>query len=377
MNVLIAGDFCPQHRVASLFDNRCFSTVLDNVKPLIERADYSIVNLECPVIKGKESPIVKQGPNWSCKANGVEAIKWAGFKCVTLANNHFFDFGEEGVYNTLEACKTKGVDTVGGGQDVASASKTLYKEVSGKKLAVINCCEHEYSIATESHAGANPLNPIQQYYAIHEARKIADYVLVIVHGGHEMWQLPSLRMVETYRFFIDVGADAVINHHQHCFSGYEVYCEKPIFYGLGNFCFDKANRRLDIWYEGLLVELCLDKQISFRLYPYRQCLKEPCIKLLDEHEFDERLEELNELIANPNKLRTATNDYYKSCANKMTTNISPLSGRLLQSLNHRGILPSFVTNDWLLRMRNFVLCESYREKLEWLFVNSENRKKII
>lgn len=43
-------------------------------------------------------------------------------------------------------------------------------------------------------------------------------------------------MQEIYRFFVDIGADAVINHHQHCYSGYEVYKEKPIFYGLGNFC---------------------------------------------------------------------------------------------------------------------------------------------
>ena len=26
-----------------------------------------------------------------------------------------------------------------------------------------------------------------------------------------------------YRFFIDASADAVINHHQHCYSGYEEY----------------------------------------------------------------------------------------------------------------------------------------------------------
>jgi poly-gamma-glutamate synthesis protein (capsule biosynthesis protein) len=49
-------------------------------------------------------------------------------------------------------------------------------------------------------------------------------------------------MVETYRFFIEAGADAVVNHHQHCICGYEVYKGKPIFYGLGNFCFDWAKR---------------------------------------------------------------------------------------------------------------------------------------
>lgn len=52
-----------------------------------------------------------------------------------------------------------------------------------------------------------------------------------MHGGHEHYQLPSLRMQETYRFFIDAGADVVVNHHQHCFSGYEIYNNKYIFMG--------------------------------------------------------------------------------------------------------------------------------------------------
>ena len=40
-----------------------------------------------------------------------------------------------------------------------------------------------------------------------------------------------------------VGADAVVNHHQHCYSGYEVYKDKPVFYGLGNLLFDHASKR--------------------------------------------------------------------------------------------------------------------------------------
>ena len=131
----------------------------------------------------------------------------------------------------------------------------LYKEIGDKKLAVINCCEHEFSIATETTAGSNPLNPISQYYAIKEAKEKADYVLVIVHGGHEHYQLPSTRMQETYRFFIDVGADAVVNHHQHCYSGYEYYNGKPIMYGLGNFCFDEGLKKTKQWHEGYIVEI--------------------------------------------------------------------------------------------------------------------------
>ena len=200
MKVLIAGDYCPQNRVADLFEKRDFESVLGNVRDVISTVDYSIVNFECPVCDGSETPIVKFGPNLKCTEHGVEALKWAGFKCVTLANNHFLDYGEEGVAKTLKTCQDYDIDTVGGGVTLNEASQVLYRKIEGKILAIINCCEHEFSIATDTTAGSNPLNPFQQYYAIQDARKKADYILVIVHGGHEHFQLPSPRMQETYHF---------------------------------------------------------------------------------------------------------------------------------------------------------------------------------
>ena len=129
------------------------------------------------------------------------------------------DFGTVGVQNTLQAVDAVGLDHMGGGMNLSDASAVLYKEIKGVKIAFVNCCEHEFSIATDTSAGANPLNVVQLWYTIREAKSVANKVIVIVHGGHELFQLPSPRMQETYRFFVDAGASAVINHHQHCYSG--------------------------------------------------------------------------------------------------------------------------------------------------------------
>ena len=333
MEVLVTGDFCPQCRVAELFDKSEFDTVLGEVKPIIEHVDYSIVNFECPVTTGDEKPIEKYGPNIQCTEKGMEAVKWAGFDCVTLANNHFLDFGEGGVNHTLEACKKYGIDSVGGGLDLHEASQILYKKIDGKTLAVVNCCEHEFSIATETTAGSNPLNPIKQYYAILEAKKNADFILVIVHGGHEHYQLPSPRMQETYRFFIDAGADAVVNHHQHCYSGYEMYKEKPIFYGLGNFCFDKPNYFEGLWEYGYMVKLQFAKSISFDIIPYKQCKERPTIALLkDQASFNNQLLELNTIISDKQKLLEQTAIYYKNSSEKTHFAFEPYYGKILMKL---------------------------------------------
>lgn len=363
MEVLVAGDFCPRNRVAALFDKGDYASVLGEVKPIIEQADYSIVNFECPVTNGGEKPIEKCGPNLQCSEKGMEAVKWAGFNCVTLANNHFLDYGEPGVRNALNACQKNELDTVGGGMNLYEASQISYKIIDGKTLGIINCCEHEFSIATKYSAGSNPLNPIQQYYAIKEARKEADYVLLIVHGGHELWQLPSPRMVETYRFFVDAGADAVVNHHQHCFSGYEIYKDKPIIYGLGNFCFDKPDYCESLWRYGYMISFNFSERTEMTIYPYKQCGEEPIIELLkNKNMFDKKIKELNAIIASQDDLWEKTTLYYAKGFRATQMAFQPYHGRLLSKLFQMGWLPNFLTKRKKLKLRNMIECEAHRDK---------------
>ena len=264
MKIIIAGDFAPEHRLAKQIKERKFQEIFPNkLISFIKSADYSLVNFESPVIEKGFKPIEKCGLNLGCTEDAADAIKYAGFTAVTMANNHILDYGTDGLNKSIECCKNVGLDVVGVGKNLQEAERTLYFDKAGKKLAIINCCEHEFSIATDTTGGANPLNPIRQYYCIQEAKKNADFVLVIVHGGHEHYQLPSPRMQETYRFFVDAGADAVVNHHQHCYSGYEVYNGKPVFYGLGNFCFDKEGTSSKMWVEGYMVEIDFNKNITF------------------------------------------------------------------------------------------------------------------
>lgn len=372
MKVIFAGDFCPQGRVAELIEKQDFHSVFSEVRPIINSSDYSVVNLECPVCEGNEIPIYKCGPNLQCKKSGVDALKWVGFDCVTLANNHFSDYGEEGVRLTLKKCKEQRVDVVGGGESLAEAEKVLYKDINGKTLAVINCCEHEFSIASESTSGCNPLNPIKQYYAIQEAKKIAQFVVVIVHGGHEHYQLPSIRMQEIYRFFVDSGADAVVNHHQHCYSGYEVYNNKPIFYGLGNFCFDYPvfSKNNPNWSYGYLLEINFSDQINYRIYPYKQSLETPSINMLPLNAFDKDLVRLNSIITNHKKLAEKQMEYYKSEEGKILSVFQPFRSKWLFAARRLRLFPTFMSGKWRVVLFNYISCESHREKVLY-YLNSK------
>lgn len=369
MNIIITGDFAPGYRIADALEKNQYQDCFKQVRDITLASDYAIVNLECPIVKRKAKPIVKCGPNLKCTSKVVDAIKYAGFRGVTLANNHIYDFGETGLADTIEDLTTNQIDYMGGGRNLSEASSIFYKTIVGQRLAIINCCEHEFSIATEQTGGANPLNPIQQYYAIKEAKQNADYVIVIVHGGHEHYQLPSPRMQETYRFFVDAGADAVINHHQHCYGGYEIYKEKPIFYGLGNFCFDEDGQRDSIWNYGYMVELHLEKSISFTLYPYEQCNHTPIIQLLennDKIEFDKQLQHLNAVIISPKVLQKEHEKWMEKDARNWLVSLFPYSNRYIQALIRRKFLPFYLPKKKITALVNKVACEAHRDKFIYI-----------
>lgn len=367
MKILVAGDFCDHNRVSKYIKMKEYSILFSSIKDIITDADYSFVNLEFPIVSSKGKPITKCGPNLKGQLSSIDAIKWAGFNCCTLANNHILDQGEKCLLETCTHLQYSGINIVGAGENLDKASRILYLEKDGKTLAVINCCEHEFSIATEQSAGANPLNPIQQFYKIQEARRTADYVLIIVHGGHEHYQLPSLRMKETYRFYIDAGADAVVNHHQHCFSGYERYKGKPIFYGIGNFLFDNIYYNNKTWNEGFLVTLDFNSESpNFELYPYTQCSESVTITLMDKgkrEDFFQELNNLNEIIADNTKLQVEFERRVKEISRNYTYLFQPMRGRIVSSLFSRGFISSMVGKKMKQKIINYICCESHRDCL--------------
>ena len=370
MKLIIAGDFAPRARLAKQIEERKFQEIFSNkLVDVIKSADYSLVNFESPIIEKDFKPIKKCGPNFGCTTNAADALRYAGFSAVTMANNHILDYGIAGLYKSIDCCKSIGLDVLGVGKNLQEAEHILYVEKADKKLAIINCCEHEFSIATETTGGANPINPIRQYYCIQEAKKNADYVLVIVHGGHEHYQLPSPRMQETYRFFVDAGADAVVNHHQHCYSGYEVYNGKPIFYGLGNFCFDWNGTPSKKWTEGYLVEIDFNYDIMFKIYPYCQYGNEATIILLENDSFDETINKLNEIISNPKSLKDKTLDYYNSSKESISTFLEPIRNRYIRGLQNRGLFPKLMNNKWLPILTNVVMCEAHKDKLNYYLLS--------
>lgn len=326
MKILITGDFfvSDNFKGQQLFD--------PSVIELFESADYRIVNLEAPLTSDeKKNRILKTGPHLRSSADTtLPYLQQLRVDLVTLANNHIMDYGAKGLSDTINCLRENNMSFVGAGKDLREAAKPFTLEKDGLRVAILNFAENEWSIAEDSAPGANPLDIIDNVKQIQEAKRSHDKVLVIIHGGHEYYHYPSPRMAKQYRFYAENGADAIVGHHTHCIGGYEVHQGTPIFYSLGNFVFTKSSV-LDIWHEGLLLELNFSKgpETCFKLTPANQHRENHGVGLIPEagkKKLLGHLELINEVIRDHNMLEKEWEFFLKSKSDQYLNNVSFVNG---------------------------------------------------
>lgn len=367
MKIVIVGDFYPNSRLDEAARTFSPEQIFGEFYGILQEADLSIVNLECPLTEASK-PISKTGPALKADHQFAGFLKSSGFNLVTLANNHILDFGQIGLADTIHAFKSKGLNFTGVGFTESEAAIPYYfTDIGGETLAVINCAEQEWSIADGSSGGAAMLDPIKVYNTIQEAKSNADYILIITHGGHENYNLPTRRFKRMMRFFVDAGADAVINHHPHTLSGSEIYKGKPIYYSLGNFLFGNNSEELTYWNEGLAVELVLTRQkLSANHYFFHQSCKDNIFKLLEGEDAESlkyKFNSLSNTIAYDDELDKHFIYWCKQSEMYYKINIEPHSYRVLQAIQNRGWLPSLWSKRKKLFLLNMLRCESHRELL--------------
>ncbi len=366
MKILISGDFCPINRVEELSLEGAHDQIFNDLLPLIRQADVAVSNLECPLIENGKA-VDKIGPALKASVQTIKSLVHAGFNVVTLANNHTMDYGEPGMKSTIRACEENGIDHVGIGRNIDEARRVLYKIVKGCKLAFVNFAENEFSTTWNHLAGANPLNPIWNFYDIRKARQNADVVFVIVHGGHEHYPLPSKDAKTRYRFFVDAGANAVISHHTHCYSGYEIYKDSPIFYGLGNFVFDRPSLDNGLWNSGMIVEFTITGAIpTFEIIGIVQCNNDIIgARLMKGEEvihFNQEVRRLSDIIADDQTLSREWQNHIDS-RRQIYQAMTLVGNSYLRKAVHRKIVPvEWVTNNNQRKLvLNVLRCESLRE----------------
>lgn len=356
MKILVAGDLVVTQS-HSLLDKKLIS--------LFQDSDFNIVNLEAP-ITDTNVKILKTGPHLKSDSKlTLNVLNNLNINLVTLANNHIKDYGEKGVLDTIDWCNLNNIETVGAGKNIEAASEPKVISTSEGSIAIINIAENEWSSAGENSAGANGIDLIKNYNSIKEAKKKYDFVIVIVHGGLEYYNLPSPKVQERYRFYVDSGSDLVIGHHTHCMSGYENYKGSVIYYSLGNFLFTKQSKH-ESWYNGIVLEVIFKNgNIHVNPHPINQSYNFE-LKLLRDEEKEKVLMELvkySSIINDSNKLKKEWDSLIDSKTYQYINYWSPTS--FIKSRYIKGLLSRLNINlsnkQGLALYLNLMRCETHNE----------------
>ena len=268
MKILIGADLVPTEQTERLFVDADTEKLFGQVADLAKSADRFIVNLEC-ALTDSDGAIKKFGPNLKATPAAVNGLKALGVTDVALSNNHVFDFGIKGLRDTLDTLDKAGLPYMGVGESDTDSDRAYFFEQDGKRVGIINVCEHEYTYALPNRMGANPFDPFLTMKSIRDARPLCDLLIVLYHGGKEYCRYPSPRLVNMAHEMVWCGADVVITQHSHCIGCYESFEGSHILYGQGNFNFISSpdSKEDEGWYTALLVELEFDKTLDVRFYP--------------------------------------------------------------------------------------------------------------
>lgn len=367
INIGFTGDFCPIGRMEDLFLKGEWKKSFSGIKPFFDHNQLNIIDLECP-LTDEENQIPKTGPHLKSNPDTAEIISYLNCRLAATANNHFKDYGPEGMDDTYAALTKYNIDYFGSGKNITKASKPKLISIDGIRVGLINVTDKEWTVTENESAGCNPLDPIRVYYTIKELKQKADFIIVVAHGGHEHYPLPSPRIKKWYRFFVDAGASAVISHHTHIISAYEVYNSAPIFYGLGNFCFDWNKKRNQHWNFGMLVrlKLALKQPVGFETFYIEQNNAIPGIRFVENENYNElvqKQEELNNVLMDELLLEQSFKMYIDSKKALMNTWLEPYSGKYLPGLFKKGLLPSLVGKKKRQLLSVLIQCDTHREVL--------------
>ncbi len=266
MRIIITADIVPTKGNYDAFERADVEYLIGSrCKEVLDSANILIMNLETP-ITDIQTPLFPWRPSTFTPERTFKGLKAINSCFYSIANNHILDQKEQGLLRTIELLDKAGIAHAGAGRNKEEAAKPFIFECENMKIGVYCCAEHEFSIVTDDHAGANPYDPLVSYDDVYKLKNQTDYVIVLYHGGREHYRYPSPELQKRLRKFAERGADLIIAQHTHCIGCYEVYNEATIVYGQGNFLY--ADNHNEYWDEGLMIQVEInDSETSIAYLP--------------------------------------------------------------------------------------------------------------
>jgi len=237
----------------------------EGTRELIKQQDLLIAHVEIPHTTMERAQLscldVQALP---ASPEHLNILKDLGIEVATFASNHTYDCGPNGVIDTIAKLNSLGIKVAGAGETIMQAKKPVIVERQGIKIGVLayNIAGPKFGWACSYKPGTNYVPVVTSYtpaqdmpgcpakvhtFIMPEAleqmkaevaalKEQVDIAIVCYHKGNggnntklSDYERPLCHAA------IDAGADIIFAQHHHMLKGIEVYKDKPIYHGLGNF----------------------------------------------------------------------------------------------------------------------------------------------
>jgi hypothetical protein len=271
------------------------------IRYVLKECEYNVLNFEAPLKSDDSCAIAKSGPALFQSDDSPEWIVNNGWNIISVANNHFADYGEKSILKTLHAFEN--VFVIGGGYYSDSYKINTYVLSSGIKIGILACCQKEFGALdaedTSNRLGYAWICHPEIIRLIVEKKCEVDKLIVYAHAGVERFPQPLPEWRKYYKFLIDLGCDAVVASHPHIIQGWEMYKGKPIIYSLGNFCFQKQSYNGDSsWLKSLMCvfDFSMNGELTFEMIPLIYDVKRGVIDVDSSITSKKNIDNLNKVL---------------------------------------------------------------------------------
>jgi poly-gamma-glutamate synthesis protein (capsule biosynthesis protein) len=222
----------------------------DALPELAQRApEVRIINLETSVTASDDYWRGK-GINYRMHPENVACLTVARVDVCTLANNHVLDYGYAGLAETLETLTRAGVKAAGAGCNLAEAQTPAIVMLAGGIRVLVFAFGTDTSgipsdwAARDNRPGVALLPDLSEATArriadrVRQLRGPSDLVVASIHwGGNWGYDVPRA-YVQFAHWLVESGVDIVHGHSSHHPRPIEVYRNRLILYGCGDFIDD-------------------------------------------------------------------------------------------------------------------------------------------
>lgn len=252
VRLAFVGDIMQHHAQASDDFDASYATIARMLAP------YNAVvgNMEFPVDSARPVGPPRGSTTFNGSREHLGALARAGFDALSVANNHAFDQGAQGLAHTLLAMRTRGVAPIGVASQGGAQQPAVLLERNGVRVALLGYTipPNQYRESADTMQWVPRSAPLtmlnfrgweaefrdtgrellqQQASAARAAG--ADVVIAVVHWGEEWQMQPNANQQRAAHDMIDAGFDLVVGSHPHVLQAAELYRDRLIAYSLGNF----------------------------------------------------------------------------------------------------------------------------------------------